>query len=41
MIKEYDSDLLVGTVIGFPDGDGSIGEKMDEPMELSTIMLMS
>ena len=33
MIKEYDSDLLVGTVIGFPDGDDSIGEKMDEAME--------
>ena len=27
MIKEYDSDLLVGTVIGFPNGDSSINEK--------------
>ena len=33
MIKEYDSDLLVGTVIGFPYGDNSHGEKMDEALK--------
>ena len=33
MIKEYDSDLLVGTVIGFPYGDVSHAEKMDEALE--------
>ncbi len=33
MIKEYDSDLLVGTVIGFPNGDSSINEKKSEAME--------
>tara|TARA_R100001443_G_scaffold1134_1_gene4394 strand:- start:1016 stop:1822 length:807 start_codon:yes stop_codon:yes gene_type:complete len=33
MIKEYDSDLLVGTVIGFPGGDASISEKIGEAME--------
>jgi len=30
MIKEYGSHVLIGTVIGFPDGGGSLGEKMDE-----------
>ena len=30
MIKEYDSNLLVGTVIDFPNGDGSVSGKMDE-----------
>ena len=33
MIKEYDSDLLVGTVIGFPSGDGWMGDKFDEALE--------
>jgi len=33
MIKEYDSDLLVGTVIGFPNGDNSLGEKFDEAIK--------
>ena len=33
MIKEYDSDLLVGTVIGFPSGDGWMGDKLDEAMD--------
>jgi len=33
MIKEYDSDLLVGTVIGFPNGDNSLGDKMDEALQ--------
>jgi deoxyribose-phosphate aldolase len=33
MIKEYDSDLLVGTVIGFPGGDASISEKIGEAIE--------
>ena len=33
MIKEYDSDLLVGTVIGFPNGDNSLGEKFDEALQ--------
>ena len=33
MIKEYDSDLLVGTVIGFPGGDASISEKIGEARE--------
>ena len=33
MIKEYDSDLLVGTVIGFPNGDNSLGEKFDEAIQ--------
>ena len=33
MIKEYDSDLLVGTVIGFPDGDSGQGAKMDEAIK--------
>jgi len=30
MIKEYDSGLLVGTVIGFPHGDNSLEEKISE-----------
>ena len=33
MIKEYDSDLLVGTVIDFPDGDSELGVKFDEALE--------
>ena len=33
MIKEYDSDLLVGTVIGFPNGDDWMGDKFDEALE--------
>jgi len=33
MIKEYDSDLLVGTVIGFPSGDAWMGDKFDEALE--------
>ena len=33
MIKEYDSGLLVGTVIGFPHGDNSLEEKMSEAYE--------
>jgi len=33
MIKEYDSNLLVGTVIDFPNGDGSVSGKMDEAMK--------
>jgi len=33
MIKEYDSDLLVGTVIGFPSGDSGHGAKMDEAIK--------
>ena len=33
MIKEYDSDLLVGTVIGFPSGDDWMGDKFDEALE--------
>jgi deoxyribose-phosphate aldolase len=33
MIKEYDSDLLVGTVIGFPSGDSWMGDKFDEALE--------
>ena len=33
MIKEYGSRLLVGTVIGFPHGDGSHANKMDEALE--------
>ena len=33
MIKEYDSDLLVGTVIGFPGGDASVDEKIGEAIE--------
>jgi len=33
MIKEYDSDLLVGTVIGFPGGDAWMGDKFDEALE--------
>ena len=33
MIKEYGSHLLVGTVIGFPHGDGWYGEKFDEAIE--------
>ena len=32
MIKEYDSNLLVGTVIGFPYGNDSLSEKMDEAL---------
>ena len=30
MIKEYDSDLLVGTVIDFPNGDSELSVKMSE-----------
>jgi deoxyribose-phosphate aldolase len=33
MIKEYDSELLVGTVIGFPHGDTGQGAKMDEAIK--------
>ena len=33
MIKEYDSELLVGTVIGFPNGDTGQGAKMDEAIK--------
>tara|TARA_R110002051_G_scaffold205089_1_gene271050 strand:+ start:2186 stop:2992 length:807 start_codon:yes stop_codon:yes gene_type:complete len=33
MIKEYGSHLLVGTVIGFPNGDNEHGDKMDEALE--------
>jgi len=33
MIKEYGSHLLVGTVIGFPHGDGWYGKKFDEAIE--------
>ena len=33
IIKEYGSHVLLGTVIGFPHGDGSLGEKFDEAME--------
>ena len=33
MIKEYGSNLLIGTVIGFPNGDGWYGDKFDEAME--------
>jgi len=33
MIKEYDSALLVGTVIDFPNGDSELGVKMEEAME--------
>jgi len=33
MIKEYDSNLLVGTVIGFPNGDNSLGDKLDEALQ--------
>jgi len=33
MIKEYDSDLLVGTVIDFPNGDSELGVKFDEALE--------
>ena len=33
MIKEYSSNVLVGTVIGFPHGDVFYGEKFDEAIE--------
>ena len=33
MIKEYGSHLLVGTVIGFPNGDVWYGKKFDEAIE--------
>lgn len=33
MINEYGSNVLVGTVIGFPHGDNSHGDKMDEALE--------
>ena len=33
MIKEYDSNLLVGTVIGFPSGDAWMGDKFDEAIK--------
>ena len=33
MIKEYDSDLLVGTVIGFPNGDSKLDVKLGEALE--------
>tara|TARA_R110000824_G_scaffold26602_1_gene91155 strand:- start:1201 stop:2007 length:807 start_codon:yes stop_codon:yes gene_type:complete len=33
MIKEYGSNLLIGTVIGFPHGDGWMGDKFDEAMD--------
>tara|TARA_R110001583_G_scaffold60098_1_gene178809 strand:+ start:1060 stop:1857 length:798 start_codon:yes stop_codon:yes gene_type:complete len=33
MIKEYGSNVLVGTVIGFPNGDNSLGEKFDEAIK--------
>ena len=32
-IDDKGSNLLIGTVIGFPHGDGSLGEKFDEAME--------
>ena len=33
MIKEYGSNVLVGTVIGFPYGDNSLGDKLDEALQ--------
>ena len=33
MIKEYDSDLLVGTVIDFPNGDSKLDVKLGEALE--------
>ena len=33
MIKEYDSDLLVGTVIGFPNGDNNFDDKLKEAQQ--------
>ena len=33
MIKEYDSNLLVGTVIGFPGGDAWMGDKFNEAIK--------
>ena len=33
MIKEYGSRLLIGTVIGFPNGDTGQGAKMDEAIQ--------
>jgi deoxyribose-phosphate aldolase len=33
MIKEYDSNLLVGTVIGFPNGDDGLSQKLDEALQ--------
>ena len=33
MIKEYGSKVLVGTVIGFPYGDNSLGDKLDEALQ--------
>ena len=32
-IDDKGSNLLIGTVIGFPHGDGSLGEKFDEAIE--------
>ena len=33
IIDKADSNVLVGTVIGFPNGDNSIGEKFDEAIK--------
>ena len=33
IIDKTDSNVLVGTVIGFPNGDNSIGEKFDEAIK--------
>jgi len=33
MIKEYGSNVLVGTVIGFPSGDAWMGDKFDEAIK--------
>lgn len=33
IIDKADSNVLVGTVIGFPNGDNSIGEKTDEALQ--------
>ena len=33
MIKEYDSDLLVGTVIDFPNGDSGLSIKLGQALE--------
>jgi len=33
MIKEYDSNLLVGTVIDFPNGDSEVSIKLGEALE--------
>ena len=33
IIDKSDSNVLVGTVIGFPNGDNSLGEKLDEAIQ--------